>query len=116
MRQSSRFERHESLRERTNVAERMIAFLRQRYPVKTADNVAVDLGCSAETVAKMIERVATPNAVTFGRMILAYGPAFLVAVYPKAPAWLDEAHRRERQEALRAEQRRIQEQLEALGA
>lgn len=116
MRQSSRFDRHESGSERTNVAERIITFLRLRYPTKTADNVAADLGCSPETVAKMMERVATPNAVTFGRMVLTYGPAFLIAVYPKAPAWLDEAHRRERQEALRAEQRRIQEQLDALGA
>lgn len=116
MRQSSRFDRHESGSERTDVAERMIAFLRKRYPSKTAENVALDLGCSPETVAKMMERVTTPNAVTYGRLIFAYGPAFLVAVYPKAPAWLDEAHRRERQDALRAEQRRIQEQLDALGA
>lgn len=120
MRQSSRSSRQESAGCRTDVgervekAERIIAFLRQLYPVKTADNVAADLRCSPETVAKMIERVACPNAVTFGRMILAYGPAFLVAVFPSAPKWLDEAHRRERQEALKAEQRRIAAQLAAL--
>lgn len=120
MRQSSRSDRQASGSERTVVAERVataeriIEFLRKRYPAKTADNVAADLGCSPETVAKMIERVSTPSVLTFGRMIMAYGPAFLVAVYPSAPAWLDEANRRERQDALRAEQRRIQAQLDAL--
>lgn len=95
-------------------AERIIAFLRQRYPSKTADNVAADLGCSADTVQKMMDRCSTPNVMTFGRMILQYGPAFLAAVYPKAPQWLDEAHRREMQAALRAEQQRISDQLAAL--
>jgi hypothetical protein len=116
MRQSSQFSGQLSVADRTNVAERIIAFLRHRYPTKTADNVAADLGCSSETVTKMMDRMTTPNAVTFGRMILTYGPAFLIAVYPKAPTWLDEAHRRERREVLRAEQRRLQEQLDALGA
>lgn len=100
--------------ERIAKAERIIGFLRQRYPTKTAENVAADLGCSADTVQKMMERCSTPNVMTFGRMILQYGPAFLAAVYPKAPKWLDEAHRREMQATLRAEQQRISDQLAAL--
>lgn len=100
--------------ERIAKAERIIGFLRQRYPTKPAENVAADLGCSADTVQKMMERCSTPNVMTFGRMILQYGPAFLAAVYPKAPKWLDEAHRREMQATLRAEQQRISDQLAAL--
>ena len=95
--------------------DRAIAFIRSRYPSKTAENVAADIGGSAETIQKMMDRCSTPNVTTFGRMILAYGPAFLVAVYPNCPQWLDEAHRRERLAALKAEQIRIQEQLDALG-
>lgn len=120
MRQSSRLSRQMSgsgqtdVAERIAKAERIIGFLRQRYPTKTAENVAADLGCSADTVQKMMERCSTPNVMTFGRMILQYGPAFLAAVYPKAPKWLDEAHRREMQATLRAEQQRISDQLAAL--
>ncbi|MBN9453227.1 MAG: hypothetical protein J0I42_14865 [Bosea sp.] len=96
--------------------EKALDFLRGLYPSKTIENVAYDTGIPSDTVRKWFEGVAKPSWAAFSRLIFAYGPAFLIAVYPKAPAWLDEAHRRERQEALRAEQRRIQEQLDALGA
>jgi hypothetical protein len=114
MRQSSRVARHVSAPDRTFVADRAIEFLRRLYPSKTADNVAADIGASPDTIAKMIERGTTPNAATFCRLIFAYGPAFLAAVYPRAPAWLDDARRRELQAELRAEQQRITEQLAAL--
>ena len=100
--------------ERIEKAERIIAFLWQRYPVKTAENVAADIGGTAESLQKMIDRVSTPNVLTFGRMMFAYGPAFMVAVYPNAPKWLDEAHRRERLAALEAEQARIAAELASL--
>lgn len=100
--------------DRTEKAELIIAFLRRLYPTKTADNVAADLGCSPETIQKMMDRVSTPNVLTFGRMILAYGPAFMVAVYPNAPKWLDDAHRRERLAALEAAQARIQAEIAEL--
>lgn len=96
--------------------EKALEFLRGIYPSKTAENVSYDTGIPSDTVRKWLEGVAKPSWAGLSRLIFAYGPAFLVAVYPKAPAWLDEAHRRERQGALRAEQRRIQEQLDALGA
>lgn len=96
--------------------ERALDFLRILYPQKTADHVSYDTGIPADTIRKWFEGVAKPSWAAFSRLIFTYGPSFLIAVYPEAPAWLDEAHRRERQEALRAEQRRIQEQLEALGA
>ncbi len=106
--------RQTTVGEREEKAERIIGFLRRMYPTKTADNVAADIGGSAVTIQKMIDRRSTPNVVTYGRMLMAYGPAFLVAVYPNAPKWLDEAHRREQQAALRAEQQRIEAQLAAL--
>ncbi len=96
--------------------DRAVAFIRARYPVKTAEHVSADIGLPVHTVKRWLEGVAKPSWTGLSRLIFAYGPAFLVAVYPKAPAWLDEAHRRERQDALRAEQRRIKEQLDALGA
>ena len=94
--------------------DRAVAFVRRLYPTKTADCVAADTGLSAQTVRRWLEGVAKPSWAGFSRLILAYGPAFLVAVYPNAPKWLDEAHRRERLDALKAEQIRIQEQLDAL--
>lgn len=96
--------------------EKALEFLRGLYPSKTVENVAYDTGIPSDTVRKWFEGVSKPSWAGLSRLIFAYGPAFLMAVYPKAPSWLDEAHRRERQEALRAEQRRIQEQLDALGA
>lgn len=94
--------------------ERAVAFIRALYPSKTADHVAYDTGISADTVRKWIEGAAKPSWVAFSRLIFAYGPAFLAAVYPRVPAWLDEARRRELQAELRAEQQRITEQLAAL--
>lgn len=96
--------------------EKALDFLRGLYPSKTADNVAYDTGIPADTVRKWLERAAKPSWVAFSRLIFVYGPAFMVAVYPNAPKWLDEAHRREQQAALRAEQQRIADQLAALKA
>lgn len=64
----------------------------------------------------MIERGTTPNAATFCRLILAYGPAFLAAVVPRQPAWLSDAYQREQLAALEAEQARIQSRIQALKA
>lgn len=114
MRHSPATAGHLSVAERTEKAERIIGFLRRLYPAKTAENVAADLGGSAETIQKMMDRCSTPSTVLFTRMILAYGPAFLIAVYPKAPKWLDDAHRRERLAALEAEQARIRAEIAEL--
>lgn len=116
MRQSPATAGHLSVAERTEKAERIIAFLRQRYPSKTADNVAADIGGSAETIQKMIDRCSTPSAITFGRMIITYGPSFLVAVYPASPKWLSDAAQRERLAELEATQASINAELTALRA
>lgn len=94
--------------------EKAVEFIRAQYPTKTAENVSHDTGVGAETVKKWLDGTARPSWDGIFALICAYGPAFLIAVYSKAPAWLDEANRRERQDALRAEQRRIQAQLDAL--
>ncbi len=94
--------------------DRAVAFVRRLYPTKTADCVAADTGLPVQTVRRWLEGVAKPSWIGFSRLIFAYGPAFLAAVYPRAPAWLDDARRRELQAELRAEQQRITEQLAAL--
>lgn len=94
--------------------EKAVAFIRRRYPMKTAESVAADTGIGAETVKKWLDGSARPSWDGVFALICAYGPAFLAAVLPNAPQWLDEAHRREMQASLRAEQQRISDQLAAL--
>lgn len=94
--------------------DRAIAFIRARYPVKTAEHVASDIGLPVHTVKRWIEGAAKPSWTGLSRLIFAYGPAFLIAVYPNAPKWLDEAHRRERLAALEEQQARIRAEIEAL--
>lgn len=79
--------------------DRLVTFLRRRHPHKTAAAVAADTGIEAATVRKWLE---TGNIVPSGgavfRLILAYGPEFLCAVTPTAPAWLQRAAKTEEQE------------------
>lgn len=96
--------------------ERAAAFLRSRYPAKTAESVAADTGIGAETVKKWLDGSARPAWDSVFPLILAYGPAFLVAVFPRQPAWLADAYQRERLAELEAEQARIKSQIQALKA
>lgn len=92
-----------------------MAFIKALYPLKTAECVAADLGVPTHTVKRWLEGVAKPSWIGFSRMIIAYGPAFLVAVFPCArPAWLDDAYQREQLAELEAEQARIQSKINAL--
>lgn len=88
---------------RTNVGERVIAFLRQRHPIKTADNVAADSGVPAGTVQKWLDRGSAPSVVHFARLVSAYGPDVAALAFASPPAWLDHAQRTERAAILRAE-------------
>lgn len=88
------------LGERTTVAERVLAYLRDRYPLKMPEAVAADLGVSIATIRKLDERNSAPSLPLFGRMINAYGPAFAHAVF--GCAWLNEAAMAARQSALEA--------------
>lgn len=96
--------------------ERAIGFIRERYPVKTAECVAADIGVPVHTVKRWIEGAAKPSWSGFSRMILAYGPAFLAAVFPCQPKWLSDAYQREQLVQLEAEQARIQIKIQALKA
>ena len=94
--------------------DRAVAFIRALYPIKTADCVAADTGLPVQTVRRWLEGVAKPSFIGFSRLILAYGPAFLAAVFPTSPKWIDEAHRRERLAALEAQQARIRAEIAEL--
>lgn len=87
----------------TDVAERIIAFLRRRHPLKTADSVAVETGVPAGTVQKWLDRGSAPSVPHFLRLAGAYGPDFLCVGFSAAPAWLDRAVREERAAQLKAE-------------
>ena len=95
--------------DRSEVGQNIVDFLRRIYPAKTAENVAADTGIAAETVQKMIDRVAMPNTFNFMRLGAAYGPEFMAAAYPRALGWLSEAARTEAQ-------RKLDEEIEALKA
>lgn len=88
---------------RTDVGDRVIAFLRQRHPSKTPDHVAVETGVPAGTIQKWLDRGSAPSVAHYCRLWLAYGPEFLVATAGQAPAWLDAAHRAEEATRLKAE-------------
>ncbi len=98
-------------------AERAIAFLRDRHPHKTAEEVAATTGArvSAGTVKKWLSRVSAPSFVATLALISAYGPEFLTAVLINPPEWLTAARRAEEQAALEAEQNRISTALKRLG-
>lgn len=102
MRQASPSKRHPVAFDTTFVGARACAFLRRLYPARTVDNVVADLsGWSVKpaTIAKMLERQTAPGTVLWAALTCTYGPEFLAAVLPHAPAWLDAAHRAQRQEA-----------------
>lgn len=86
--------------ERTCVADRVLAFLRARYPMKMHEAVAADCRVSIATIRKLEERGSAPSLPLFWRMADAYGPAFVHAVF--GFAWLDEAAMAARQRALEA--------------
>jgi hypothetical protein len=82
---------------------RVAAFLRGRFPVKTAECVAAETGVAAETVRQWLKGVARPGFPHLLALIGAYGPEFLSAMFPNAPRWLEAARRAERQRELEAE-------------
>ena len=100
--------------ERVAQAERIIEFLRHRYPQKTADNVAADIGGSAETIQKMIDRVSSPSALLFTRLILAYGAPFLRAAVGAAPDWIAAEAQKQRIAELEARRAQIDAELAEL--
>lgn len=114
MGQSRRAARTSVFEDRTDVAGRVVAFLRGLYPQKWADCVAADLGVSVHTIRKLEERGSAPSLALFSRMVLAYGPAVMCAALPEVPEWLGDAERTARLSALEAEQARLQAKIDAV--
>lgn len=70
----------------TVVQERVIAFMRARYPVWTAKRVAADTGISPGTIIKWLDRGSAPSAAHMWRLGCAYGLSFLAAIYVEVDA------------------------------
>jgi len=92
--------------------EAVADFLLARHPAKTAEAVAAETGMSLAAARKLLERRAGCSFVNFVRLVGAYGPAFLVAVMPAVPDWLDEAARAEERRALQHEIESLKRRLE----
>lgn len=108
MRQSHHECHTDGWNERSDLSDRVVAFLKSAHPQKTAEHVAVELKISVCTVQKWIERHSAPSAWMLLRMVSAYGPEFLAAVMGEgAPGWL----RKDAHDARRAE---IEAQMSAL--
>jgi hypothetical protein len=87
-----------------SLGERVAAFLRQRHPTKTADNVAADTGIPVNTVKTWLQRCSSPDADGYTLLWLAYGPEFLAVLADgRAPQWLLAARREHEAALLKAE-------------
>jgi transcriptional regulator with XRE-family HTH domain len=93
-----------------------VAFLRARHVAKTAEAVEAATGISAATVKNWLAGVAQPGGDAMARLALAYGPDFLLAMTDRAPAWLSDAVRAQRQTELEAAQRHLDAAISAMGA
>lgn len=115
MLQQSRTNRQMSATERTEVAERVVAYLRRQHPTNTAKHVAQRTGHNVETVQKLLERCSMPSGVFLLDLMVAYEADFLVEIMrDAAPAWVAEANRLSRQAALEAQLSAVQSELAAL--
>ena len=94
---------------------RALAFLRNRHPIKTAEEVAAATGLPADTVKKWFDRDSAPSFAACFALIGAYGPDFVAAVMEHPPAWIDTAARAARREALARDIARLQAELNKLG-
>lgn len=65
---------------------RLIDFLRETYPRKTAECVAADTGIPATNVAKWLSGASLPGFRAMMALIIAYDIDFWAAVVPNPPA------------------------------
>lgn len=89
-------------------------FLRRRHPRDTAGWVASTSGVKFETARNWLRGRAAPNALHLLALAGAYGPEFLTACWPAAPAWLDAAARGEAARQTRADIAALHARLEAI--
>lgn len=89
--------------DRTVVQDRFSNFLRSKYPVKTAENVAADTGLPTATVQRWLDRGSAPSLWALGKLIGAYDAEVLCAALENPPAWLVAAARQQERERLERE-------------
>lgn len=101
--------------DRSDLATRVDAFLRARYPSKTGEHVSADIGVPATTVQKWMDRGSAPSGLALVKMISAYGPEFLAAVMgDAAPRWLKQSHHVERRAQIADQLAAISAELQSL--
>lgn len=101
--------------DRLDLATRVDAFLRARYPSKTGEHVSADIGVPATTVQKWMDRGSAPSGLALVKMISAYGPEFLAAVMgDAAPRWLKQSHHAERRAQIADQLAAISAELQSL--
>lgn len=100
--------------DQTIVAERVVAFLKQKHPDNTAKAVARRTDISRDTVAKWIERGSAPNAEGMARLICVYRADFLIAVLGGAEQWLAVAAWHERRATYEADQAAFEAEMGAV--
>lgn len=87
-----------------SLGERVVAFLRRRHPLKTADHVAAATGIPVNTVKTWLQRASAPDAEGYTALWIAYGPDFLgVLAGGRAPTWLVDLRRAHDAKQLKAE-------------
>lgn len=92
-------------------AEHSSRFLREMYPHKTAQNVAVDTGIPATTIRKWLEQGCAPSGRHTAVLSRRYR-GFLSAVFPDAiDEWIAEVARQEALERLERQAATIAQQL-----
>lgn len=73
------------------------ALFRARYPAKTAEYVAAEIGAPVRTVQNWMEGAAEPSLKWFARLATAYGLDALAVILPEHLGWLAAARRAARQ-------------------
>jgi hypothetical protein len=79
-----------STNDATDVAKSIADYLRSKHPVKTAESVAADTGCTVAAVKRWIYSDSAPSCACLFKLIQAYGPDILAAVLPPS-SWIERA-------------------------
>lgn len=88
-------------------ADRVVAFLTARHPIKAAEAIEAETGIAASTARKWLSGSSRPSFVACLTLIQVYGPEFLAAIMPCPPVWISRA-------ASAADAERTRAQIDAL--
>lgn len=97
-----------------NRFELALAFLKERYPAKTADRVAADTGIPANTIAQWLCGNSSPRWKHTMALIGAYGADFLWAASPDSRVWLGPVRKLEELRRLQLQRVQLDRQIKAL--